>query len=77
MEKKVRFGGMVFFLLFILLASQEMVVPTEGRVCESKSHHYKRACLADHNCAMVCRTEGFTGGKCRGFRRRCFCTRRC
>ena len=34
-----------------------MVMPTEGRVCESKSHHYEGACLADHNCAMVCRTD--------------------
>ncbi|CAN1316971.1 Defensin-like protein 6 [Linum perenne] len=26
---------------------------------------------------MVCRNEGFSGGRCKGFRRRCFCTRLC
>ncbi|XP_065633957.1 defensin-like protein 1 [Quercus suber] len=66
-----------FMLLFILLASQEMVVPTEARLCESKSHRFHGACFSHHNCAMVCRNEGFPGGKCRGFRRRCFCTRNC
>ncbi|KAM3702835.1 hypothetical protein ACB098_04G053200 [Castanea mollissima] len=64
-------------LLFIPLASQEMVLPTEARLCESKSHKFHGACLSHHNCAMVCRNEGFFGGKCRGFRRRCFCTRNC
>ncbi|CAN0856376.1 Defensin-like protein 6 [Linum grandiflorum] len=26
---------------------------------------------------MVCRNEAFSGGRCKGFRRRCFCTRLC
>ncbi|GMY12650.1 defensin-like protein 1 [Fagus crenata] len=30
----------LFFLLFIALASQMMVVPTEARVCEAQSHKY-------------------------------------
>nr|GMC60961.1 defensin-like protein 1 [Ipomoea batatas]GMC64625.1 defensin-like protein 1 [Ipomoea batatas] len=72
MEAKT-FG--LFFLLLIVLASQNGGV--EGRVCRSQSHHYKGLCLRDHNCAIVCRTEGFSGGDCVGFRRRCFCTRRC
>ncbi|KAL5546549.1 hypothetical protein UlMin_006236 [Ulmus minor] len=67
----------LLFLLFILLASQEMIVGSEARVCESKSHHFKGACAGNHNCAIVCRNEGFSGGNCRGFRRRCFCTRLC
>ncbi|WCJ37619.1 Defensin-like protein [Euphorbia peplus] len=70
--------SVVVFLLFIfVLASQEMVKPSYGRVCESQSHHFKGPCMGDHNCAIVCRNEGFSGGNCRGFRRRCFCTRRC
>nr|P83399.1 RecName: Full=Defensin-like protein 1; AltName: Full=Cp-thionin I; AltName: Full=Cp-thionin-1; AltName: Full=Gamma-thionin I [Vigna unguiculata] len=47
------------------------------RVCESQSHGFKGACTGDHNCALVCRNEGFSGGNCRGFRRRCFCTLKC
>ncbi|XP_031110042.1 defensin-like protein 1 [Ipomoea triloba] len=72
MEAKT-FG--LFFLLLIVLASQNGGV--EGRVCRSQSHHYKGLCLRDHNCAIVCRTEGFSGGDCVGFRRRCFCSKRC
>ncbi|XP_057440181.1 defensin Ec-AMP-D1-like [Lotus japonicus] len=72
---KARFG--LFFVLFILLASHQMVVQTEGRHCESKSHRFHGLCLSHHNCASVCHLEGFTGGKCRGFRKRCFCKKRC
>ncbi|XP_015571070.1 defensin-like protein 1 [Ricinus communis] len=76
MEK--RSLGLFLLMLIVLLGSQDVVLPTEARVCESKSHHFHGPCLRDHNCALVCRTEGnFSGGRCRGFRRRCFCTRRC
>ncbi|KAJ6292159.1 hypothetical protein OIU76_024134 [Salix suchowensis] len=54
-----------------------VVVPTEARVCLSQSHNYKGPCLRGHNCANVCKTEGFPGGECRGFRRRCFCAKPC
>nr|XP_043608376.1 defensin SD2-like [Erigeron canadensis] len=49
----------------------------EARTCESQSHKFKSACLSDTNCGNVCKSEGFHGGKCRGFRRRCFCTKHC
>ncbi|WMV23077.1 hypothetical protein MTR67_016462, partial [Solanum verrucosum] len=49
----------------------------EGRTCESQSHKYKGPCVRKSNCANVCQTEGFTGGHCRGVRRRCFCTKHC
>nr|AFJ04517.1 low-molecular-weight cysteine-rich 69 [Vernicia fordii] len=61
-------------LLFLLLVATEM---TEARTCESQSHKFKGTCLSETNCASVCKTEGFTGGDCRGLRRRCFCTRNC
>lgn len=57
--------------------AEEVVVPTEARVCESKSHGFHGLCVSNHNCALVCRNEGFSGGRCRGFRRRCFCTKAC
>ncbi|TYH03785.1 hypothetical protein ES288_A09G246200v1 [Gossypium darwinii] len=66
-----------FFLLLIVLAFQWGVQPTEARVCQSQSHKFHGACVSSHNCAMVCRDEGFSGGRCRGFRRRCFCTKLC
>ncbi|XP_041008070.1 defensin-like protein 1 [Juglans microcarpa x Juglans regia] len=66
-----------FLLLLIFLASQEMIMPSEARVCESQSHKFQGTCVRDSNCGLVCKNEGFSGGKCRGFRRRCFCTKIC
>ncbi|XP_022973846.1 defensin-like protein 1 [Cucurbita pepo subsp. pepo] len=68
----------LLLLLLIFSASDELMGRTaEARVCKSQSHHFHGTCLSNHNCAVVCRTEGFSGGDCVGFRRRCFCTRHC
>ncbi|KAF8690563.1 hypothetical protein HU200_040927 [Digitaria exilis] len=57
-------------LLLLLLGST-------GMECHSQSHRFKGPCVRDANCATVCLTEGFTGGKCEGFRSRCFCIKSC
>ncbi|XP_057440180.1 defensin-like protein [Lotus japonicus] len=75
MKRKSSLSLGLFFLLLIAFASR--VVQTEARVCQSQSHRFRGGCWGDHNCALVCRNEGFSGGRCRGFRRRCFCTRLC
>ncbi|XP_021909666.1 defensin Ec-AMP-D2-like [Carica papaya] len=62
------------FVLLLLLVATEI---GEARTCESQSHRFKGACGSRSNCAAVCQTEGFHGGHCRGFRRRCFCTKHC
>ncbi|KAL5567419.1 hypothetical protein UlMin_030583 [Ulmus minor] len=67
----------VMCLLFVLLASQEAVVPSWGRVCETQSRSYLGKCLNDYTCRSTCHTEGFPGGNCHGFRRRCFCSTNC
>ncbi|KAL1559908.1 hypothetical protein AAHA92_10196 [Salvia divinorum] len=59
------------------LASASARVVEQKRSCESQSHRFKGTCLSNKNCGSVCSTEGFHGGKCRGFRKRCFCTRPC
>ncbi|OAY73330.1 defensin Ec-AMP-D1-like [Ananas comosus] len=66
-----------FLLLLLLLASGMGPIAAEARTCEAQSHRFKGPCVRASNCANVCRTEGFYGGRCRGFRRRCFCTRPC
>lgn len=53
------------------------IMVAEARTCESLSYSFKGLCVRDHNCAVVCQTEGFTGGQCKGFRRRCFCNKPC
>ncbi|XP_048496591.1 defensin Ec-AMP-D2-like [Beta vulgaris subsp. vulgaris] len=49
----------------------------EARICESPSYRFRGICVSRNNCANVCKTEGFPGGRCRGFRRRCFCYKHC
>ena len=46
-----------------------------ARDCTSESHKFVGLCLSDRNCASVCLTEYFTGGKCD--HRRCVCTKGC
>ncbi|KAL3508243.1 hypothetical protein ACH5RR_027644 [Cinchona calisaya] len=78
-------SSIILLVLLLLLASYHdddgvgvgLVWRVMGRTCESQSHHFKGACVSNHNCGLVCKNEGFTDGWCRGFRRRCFCTRRC
>nr|KYP48969.1 Defensin-like protein [Cajanus cajan] len=49
------------------------VETAEGRNCLSKNHKFKGVCLSDTNCGRhICRTQGFSSGKCRGF-----CTKIC
>jgi len=53
------------------------LVTVEARTCETSSNLFNGPCLSSSNCANVCHNEGFSDGDCRGFRRRCLCTRPC
>ncbi|XP_011086335.1 defensin-like protein 1 [Sesamum indicum] len=80
-------GTKVFFSLLLLLlllfttheevGFDSMIVKADGRTCLSQSHGFRGQCWSNTNCRLVCRNEGFPGGRCRGFRRRCFCVRPC
>lgn len=67
----------VLLLLLVTTVEQGSVQVALARECESQSHKYKGPCARDANCANVCLTEGFTGGKCGGVRHRCLCTKHC
>nr|GMC53319.1 Defensin-like protein [Ipomoea batatas] len=73
----IKLSTVIPLLLLLLLPSFDEKMRVEGRLCESQSHKFKGECWSDTNCASVCLSEGFTGGHCRGFRLRCFCTREC
>ncbi|BAT73193.1 uncharacterized protein HKW66_Vig0013460 [Vigna angularis] len=74
METKVlRF----MLLLFLVLADDVTVKRTEAEICWSPSRSFKGLCLSSGKCARVCRTEGNTGGKCKGFLLRCHCSSTC
>ncbi|KAK4264081.1 hypothetical protein QN277_029418 [Acacia crassicarpa] len=67
------------FLLFLLLLAAGMGprMVAEARTCETKSQRFRGVCVRSSNCASVCQSEGFSDGNCRGFRRRCFCSKPC
>ncbi|XP_054809759.1 defensin Ec-AMP-D1-like [Prosopis cineraria] len=77
MARSVPLVSTIFVLLLLLVATEMGPMAVEARTCESQSHRFKGPCIRKSNCANVCRTEGFPGGHCRGFRRRCFCTKPC
>ncbi|PHU11333.1 Defensin-like protein [Capsicum chinense] len=78
MAHSMRFFAIVLLLAMLVMATEMGPMRiVEARTCESQSHRFKGACASETNCASVCQTEGFSGGDCRGFRRRCFCTRPC
>ncbi|KAL4333469.1 hypothetical protein GQ457_07G005720 [Hibiscus cannabinus] len=68
-----------FLLLLVLLTIDMSHMAVEGKitVCEQPSNKYKGLCLSDTNCETLCNSEGYTNGKCEGFRRCCICTKPC
>ncbi|KAF7055746.1 hypothetical protein CFC21_063236 [Triticum aestivum] len=80
MEASRKLLSAAILLVLLLAGTGEMggpVAVAEARTCEAKSHRFRGPCVRHRNCANVCKTEGFPGGKCRGFRHRCFCTTHC
>lgn len=69
-----------FFLSTSILVCTEMelmVAVAGGRKHESLSRKFQGICFSKRNCTAICKPEGFESGRCRGFRRRRFCTRPC
>ncbi|KAF0892438.1 hypothetical protein E2562_016725 [Oryza meyeriana var. granulata] len=75
MESSRRFFPAIVVLLLLVVATE--VAPAQARECETPSSKFKGMCMIDANCGHLCKTEGFLGGDCRGFRRRCMCTTAC
>ncbi|EER95579.1 defensin Ec-AMP-D2 isoform X2 [Sorghum bicolor] len=71
------FTAVVLVMLLLVATEIGAVAVAEARTCQSQSHRFRGPCVRRENCANVCRTEGFPDGKCRGFRRRCFCLTHC
>ncbi|BAF14113.1 defensin J1-2 [Oryza sativa Japonica Group] len=66
-----------FFPTIVVLLLLVVTTAAQARECETPSNEFKGICMMVANCANVCLTEGFSGGKCSGFRRRCMCTKDC
>ncbi|TYI95879.1 hypothetical protein E1A91_D01G029900v1 [Gossypium mustelinum] len=78
MEQFSRSISAVVLLMLVLLATEMGPVAADGdKICESPSNAFKGLCLRDDNCDIVCKTEGFPNGDCKGFLRKCVCTKPC
>ncbi|XP_021762602.1 defensin-like protein [Chenopodium quinoa] len=77
MERSSRVFSVVLLMLLLVISTDIGAKVVEARYCESASYRFKGLCVSRRNCANVCKTEGFPGGRCRGFRRRCFCYKPC
>ncbi|WVZ55322.1 hypothetical protein U9M48_005995 [Paspalum notatum var. saurae] len=77
LSRKLLSAALLALLLLVATEVGGPVAVAEARTCQSQSHRFRGPCVRRENCANVCRTEGFPDGKCRGFRRRCFCLTHC
>ena len=63
--------------LYVVDDEIDMAPAVHARECEKDSERFVGICTNDENCATVCRSEGFMGGRCSTFRRRCICIKPC
>lgn len=52
-------------------------IRVEAAVCEARSQFFKGLCFKSDNCVSICENEGYITGHCKGFRRRCICSKDC
>ncbi|CAA7399132.1 unnamed protein product [Spirodela intermedia] len=68
----------ILLLVMLLPLFATTVEPSQIRDCSSLSTRFTGRCSSHTNCSIICRTEGFILGECRGFiRRRCYCIKPC
>nr|ADQ43198.1 unknown [Schrenkiella parvula] len=79
MKVLLRLVSAVLISFMLLVATATMgPADVEPRICETLSKVFKGMCWNQNNCAIMCREfEHFHSGHCRGFLRRCYCTKRC
>ncbi|XP_021733736.1 defensin-like protein [Chenopodium quinoa] len=77
MKQSMRPFAVICLVLFLVLATEIGTRVAEARTCGSPSHRFKGLCTSSRNCENTCNTEGFPGGECKGFRRRCICNGPC
>uniref|UniRef100_A0A0E0DB30 Knottins-like domain-containing protein n=1 Tax=Oryza meridionalis TaxID=40149 RepID=A0A0E0DB30_9ORYZ len=75
MESSRKFFPAIVVLLLLVIATE--MAPAQARECETESSKFSGMCMIQANCDHICKTEGFMGGDCRGFRRRCMCRTQC
>ncbi|KAL5707885.1 hypothetical protein ACHQM5_018737 [Ranunculus cassubicifolius] len=66
---KISFGYVLLFLLLIFTHEEMEMVDAEKNYCLVP----RGICWSKSKCETTCINEGFTGGSCHGWRRRCYC----
>ncbi|GMH23945.1 hypothetical protein Nepgr_025788 [Nepenthes gracilis] len=77
MAKQRRLFSVIFFLVLVLVATENGARVVEGLICQFVNLNFTGPCTITNNCSYSCRTEGFSGVRCRGSTRHCFCLRHC
>ncbi|XP_050872255.1 defensin Tk-AMP-D6 [Lathyrus oleraceus] len=77
MARSLSLVSTIFVFLLLVATKMGPSIVADARDCESPSQIFKGLCFTDTNCASVCHTEGFPGGKCKGLPKRCICTKPC
>ncbi|KMT05877.1 hypothetical protein BVRB_7g165350 [Beta vulgaris subsp. vulgaris] len=80
MRQSMKPFAVILLMLLLAFATEDGPRVAEalfGRCKKVPSRTYKGPCARDANCRSVCISEGYNGGDCHGFRRRCMCTDKC
>ncbi|KMZ72525.1 Defensin J1-2 [Zostera marina] len=67
----------VFMLLLFSTGDLGTEKVAAWRTCKARSHRFRGLCFRSRKCNYICKTEGFHGGHCHGFRKRCICHKPC
>ncbi|CAN8272711.1 unnamed protein product [Cochlearia groenlandica] len=75
MKVSLRLVSTLVLSFMLLFATGIIMGGVEAKTCEAASSKFKGVCLNSQNCASVCPSEGFSGGRCSSLR--CYCTKTC
>lgn len=53
-----------------------MALAKEEDHCKVPSGSFQGVCIKSHNCAVMCKAEGFADGSCSTFKRKCICQKK-
>ncbi|TVU31870.1 hypothetical protein EJB05_23574, partial [Eragrostis curvula] len=73
------FSASIVILLLVVMATEMAQVQAKECYSLHLSGRFHWLCLNTDHCSEVCRSEGkgYTGGKCLGWRDRCYCILPC
>ncbi|KAL5707879.1 hypothetical protein ACHQM5_018732 [Ranunculus cassubicifolius] len=65
--------GCVLLVLLLIFSHETMEMVDAKKICEVKSLSFKGICLSNRKCNSACIMLGHDSGRCKGWRRHCYC----